>query len=109
MKCLRGNSIRPILLILAVVCFVQAVAGGAKVKQIKLTDHDRASIISSVARDLFKTGHNYGGKHFILADGIRSEWIPKITGYDVTLSDIALFGLPIRRVISPAERVRKLR
>ena len=98
MKYLRGNSIRPILLILAVVCFVQAVAGGAKVQQIKLTDHDRASIISSVARDLFKTGHNYGGKHFILADGIRSEWIPKITGYDVTLvsrGDIEAASMPI--------------
>jgi hypothetical protein len=79
-------------------CFAQAVAGDRKVQQIKLTDHDHASITGSVARDLFKTGHNYEGKHFILADGIRSEWIPKIAGYDVTLvsrGDIEAASMPI--------------
>jgi hypothetical protein len=85
MRYLNGNRIRSILLLPAMVCIVQAVAGDAKVQQIKLTDHDRASMIGFIAGDLFKTGHNYEGKHFILADGIRSEWIPQIAGYDVRL------------------------
>lgn len=98
MKYLRGNRIRSILLLPAMVCFAQGVAGGPKVRQIKLTDHDRASIIGSVAKDLFKTGHNYKGKHFILADGIRANWIPKIAGYDVTLvsrDDIETAGMSV--------------
>jgi hypothetical protein len=109
MKYLNGNRIRSILLLPAMVCVAQAVAGGAKVQQIKLTDHDRASIIGSVARDLFKTGRNYEGKHFILADGIRSEWIPKIAGYDVTLvsrDDIETVGM---RVFYYVVQLRALR
>ena len=98
MTYLHSNRIRSILLLPAMGCFAQAVAGDRKVQQIKLTDHDHASITGSVARDLFKTGHNYEGKHFILADGIRSEWIPKIAGYDVTLvsrGDIEAASMPI--------------
>ena len=53
--------------------------------RIKLTDRDRGAIVASVARNLFKPGANYEGEHFILADGLRAEWIPKISGYDVKL------------------------
>ena len=51
----------------------------------KLTDRDRAAIVRSLARDLFRPGRNYEGKHLILADGIQPAWIPRISGYDVTL------------------------
>jgi hypothetical protein len=57
----------------------------AAVPRMKLSDRDRAAIIGSVARDLFKPGHNYEGKHFILFNGIRPEWLPKLPGYDVRL------------------------
>ena len=53
--------------------------------RVKLTDRDRGAIVASVARNLFKPGANYEGEHFILADGIRAEWIPKISGYEVRL------------------------
>jgi hypothetical protein len=51
----------------------------------KLTDRDRAAIVASVARHLFRPGANDEGEHFILADGVRAEWIPKIRGYEVKL------------------------
>jgi hypothetical protein len=53
--------------------------------RIKLTDRDRATIVASFARTLFRPGVNYEGQHCILADGLRAEWIPKIPGYDVRL------------------------
>jgi hypothetical protein len=49
----------------------------------KLTDRDRASIVASVVRRLFTS--NFEGERFILADGLRAEWIPTIPGYDVKL------------------------
>jgi len=75
---LRFSSL---ILFVTALCIPVATAAPA----INLTDRDRAAIIGSVARDLFRTGRNYEGKHFILADGIRPNWIPIIPGYDVTL------------------------
>ena len=53
--------------------------------RIKLTNRDRAAIVASVTRTLFRPGANYEGQHFILADGVRAEWIPRISGYDLRL------------------------
>ena len=70
----------PLLLFIAGLC-VPVTAS----PRIKLTDRDRATIVASVARTLFRPGANYEGQHFILADGLRAEWIPKISGYDIRL------------------------
>ena len=70
------------LLLFVTALSVSTVAAAA---QMKLTDRDRATIVASVTRSLFRPGANYEGKHFILANGIRAEWLPKIFGYDVRL------------------------
>ena len=80
MKLSTNHAACSVLLIMAAAC----VSHGA-VPRIKLTDNDRAAIIGSVALSLFKPGRNYEGTHLILADGLRAEWIPKISGYDVRL------------------------
>jgi len=81
----RHNRIRCSVFLLVLFCFEETQGLGSPVRRIQLTDQDRAAIVGSVARNIFRPGSNYEGKHFILADGIRAEWIPKIVGYDVTL------------------------
>src|SRR5712691_2473743 len=66
-----------------IVLLLSSIAGAAP--RIKLTDRDRAAIVGSVTRDLFRVGRNYEGKHFILVDGIQPNWIPRIPGYDISL------------------------
>ena len=61
---------------------IPAVAADSR---LSLTDRDRAAIVAFVARTLFRPSANYEGRYFILADGMRAEWIPKISGYDVRL------------------------
>jgi hypothetical protein len=52
---------------------------------VKLSDHDRASIVGSVVRNIFKSGSTYEGKYFVLGDNLQPKWIPKVVGYDLAL------------------------
>ena len=58
---------------------------GGQRNRITLTDSDRATIIQSVLREVFNPKSNYEGEHLILAEGIRSEWIPRISGFNLKL------------------------
>jgi hypothetical protein len=69
-------------LILIIVAFCVSTTAA---RQVTLTDRDRAVIIRSVARDLFRPGRNYEGKQYIVADGIQPNWLPKIRGYEIVL------------------------
>ncbi len=71
------------LLVLLAIALAPATATAAS--RMKLSHRDRAAIVGSVFRDVFKPGRNYEGKHFILANSIHSNWIPRIPGYDVRL------------------------
>ena len=51
----------------------------------KVSHQDRAIIIGSVVKDIFRPGRNYEGEHFLLASGLRAEWIPKIPNYNLRL------------------------
>ena len=56
-----------------------------RIDAIKLTARDRAVIIQSVLKDIFSRRRNYEGRYFILSEGIRPEWLPKIPGYELLL------------------------
>jgi hypothetical protein len=85
MKNSRSRRTLLVILLPALLCSLGSAAPGAHLRKIKLTDHDRAAIIGSVARNIFKPGSTYEGQYFIVADGIQPEWIPKIRGYQLTL------------------------
>ncbi len=79
---------RTILLVTIPLCFFGSPSYGFSGEQdsrIRLADEDRAAIIQSVLRDVFNPKSNYEGEHLILAEGIRSEWIPKISGFNLKL------------------------
>ena len=80
-----NNRIPSLILLLALFCLAGTVGRGASVRRIQLTDQDRSAIIRSVTRNIFKSESTYQGKYFILADGIRPRWIPRIAGYDLAL------------------------
>ena len=85
MKHSHLHRIVSVILLSALLCCSNTIGQSTHLPQITLTDYDRASIIGSVARNLFRPGSTYEGKHFILADGVRPEWIPKVAGYDVAV------------------------
>jgi len=85
MKYSRNRRTFLVILLPALFCLLGPAARGAHLSKIKLTDHDRATIIGSVARNIFKPGSTYEGQYFIVADGIQPEWIPKIPGYQLSL------------------------
>src|SRR2546423_7524654 len=82
------NKLRMILLI--ILCLftfsVQAQSfSNRRTRTIELTDKDRATIVRSVFRSVFNTKNNIEGTHFILTDGLRPEWIPKISKFNFIL------------------------
>jgi hypothetical protein len=88
MKCSQHYSAHRFALGTILLCFLVAPSYGFLERQsskIELTDNDRAAIIQSVLRKIFNPKSNYEGRHFIFAEGIRSEWIPKISGYNLVL------------------------
>jgi hypothetical protein len=85
MKYSRNRRAFLALLLLVFFCSLRSAAGGAHLRKVKLTDHDRAAIIGSVARNIFKPGSTYQGQYFIIAPGIQPEWIPNIPGYQLSL------------------------
>ena len=84
MKYSHIHRIPSLILLLTLLCLGNTVGRGAHLQRIKLTDHDRASIIGAVIRNIFKPGSNYEGKYFVLAEHLRPQWIPKLAGYDVS-------------------------
>src|SRR5438132_1459033 len=64
----RVNSTVMWLRFSSLILFVTALCAPAATAapRMKLTDRDRAAIVSSLARDLFRPGRNYEGKHLIL-------------------------------------------
>jgi hypothetical protein len=85
MKYSRNRRAFLAILLPALFCSLGSATRGARLSKIKLTDHDRAAIIGSVARNIFKPGSTYQGQYFIVADGIQPEWIPNIPGYQLSL------------------------
>jgi hypothetical protein len=85
MKYSRNRRAFLVILLPVLFCLLGSAASGAHLSKIKLTNHDRAAIIGSVARNIFKPGSTYEGQYFIVADGVQPDWIPKIPGYQLSL------------------------
>jgi hypothetical protein len=76
--------VRRILLAAIFLCLLGSPSYGfleGQSKRIKLSDKDQAAIIQSVLREIFNPKSNYEGTHYILAEGVRPEWVPRISGY----------------------------
>jgi len=85
MKYSNRHYLRSVVLLTVLLCFANIVARGANPRRMKLSDHDRASIVGSVVRNIFKSGSTYEGKYFVLGDNLRPKWIPRVAGYDLAL------------------------